>query len=77
VSRSGAPPESQQVRAGSDQLTLIMASLIISVWFESADARDRNHTHIAFARYGGQSGSVKTYHGRKCEEQAPPSWTRW
>lgn len=79
MSRSGATriTTTRVARAGTDQLTLIIASLIISISFKSADVRDYNHTKTAFTRCCGDSGSEKTYHGRKCEQQERPSWTRW
>lgn len=60
----------------SDLLTLTMASLIISIWMESADVRDSGDTIFAFTRWDGGPGSEKTYHGRKSEPLGQPSWTR-
>ena len=53
VSRSGAT-RITTTRAGSDQLTLMIASLIISISFSSAGARDRSHPKTAFTRWGGR-----------------------
>jgi hypothetical protein len=71
VSRSGATriTTTRLARAGIGQLTPIMASLIISISFKSAGVRDQSDATSDFTRCGGHSGSGKTYHGKKCEEQ--------
>lgn len=44
---------------------------------ESADVRDTGDALFIPMRWGGGSGSDKTYRGRRREEQARPSWARW
>lgn len=69
-------PNHNTAGASGDLLTLTIASLIISILMESADVRDANDVPIAFTRWGGRSGSVKTYHGRRRERREWPSWSR-
>lgn len=70
-------PDHNTLGAGGDLLTFTIASLIMSIWIESADIRDTGDTPFTPMRWGGGSGSEETYHGRRREERAPPSWPRW